>query len=195
MDVLLTDLTTPEGLVGAHSLRAAGHRVHGCHADETSTVDCVATVVGGCPLDRARIDVVVSTRPSCRVVTDEGLLCAARRQLPVVRRSGDGRWVSPVAPMGGDELAPLVEFVAGSPLPDHSEVATQAMRTTLGRLGVDAGHAYVVVRRRAGGLTAELADLDCSSDAEGAAVRAVLRALRAMDHWAGSIDIFAPRPV
>ena len=97
---------------------------------------------------------------------------------------------------GVNELPGACATIANSPLPAHSEVATDALRKSITARELDrvAPAARVHVYRRGGRLSAELVDVPPEAP-RGALATRVTGALRAFDPYAEGIDVVTTQPV
>jgi hypothetical protein len=128
---------------------------------------------------------------------EDGVRCAAQRGLPLVvagepASNPFSSWSS--AEEEGSDVAATVETVVASALPHLSAVATGTLRAAIAVRDIDEGEARAEVRRRHGGLIAELIHVD-QLDRAGVAAAGVrvAGALRATDPWVGSIDVTVRR--
>ena len=202
----MTQTTAAGAAAAAADLRARGHHVEVCHPDGVEV--CVALDGGHCPLDRGTIDAAVVVRSYAspgELPLERGAFCAAVRGVPLVV-AGDptdnpfAEWAA--AEEDGFEVGRVVETVVGLPLRGLSALATRALRHALehGGIGIDDGadrtsHGRVEVRRRHGGVVAELIGVDDLTPAQRAmaSVR-VAAAIRAEDRWVRRIDVTVRRP-
>jgi hypothetical protein len=194
MDVLFSHTSTPGAVAAAEDLERRGHRVVVCHPDGGSA--CVGLTGGVCPLDADAVDAAVAIRPvgaGSSPGLDDGIICAARRGIPVVV-GGDptdnpfGPWTA--AEEEGSRIALTVETVVRTPDPGLSLVATHALRVCLERHGLPLGDAHADVRRRDASLDVTLLNVgDADRRTLAAAGVRVAGALRAADQWARRIDV------
>jgi hypothetical protein len=101
------------------------------------------------------------------------------------------QWVA----RGVDDDADLVdacEEAATAPLPRHSEIATDAARGVLERVGVDPADTTVIVRHQRGSLLVELDLAPHPDGVEGNMVANIITALRSFDPHAAGIDVSIP---
>ncbi len=189
----------------AQGLLRAGHSVHVCH-DESfggSSGACVAVEGHRCPLTLAPMDLFLDVLPPASdqsgvevLLREEGILCAKRHMIPVVLvGAADAHPFMRFATMALSNIPGVadLEAVASAPLPDHSTVATAALRNALRAHGKGSQHATAEVRRRNGGL---ILHIEVGAPAEHDAMRTIAikvgQAVRSMDPWATSLDIIIP---
>ena len=190
----MTETMREGAAAAAGDLVARGHRVLLCHPDGAAT--CVAMAGGRCPLERGGVDaaVVVHDGSSVAASLGRGAQCAGRRGIPLVV-GGDpandpyAEWAS--VEEEGSRVGRAVETVVALPLPMLTNLATRALHAGLEADGLAGRVGRVEVRRRDGGLVAELVGLDAgvtSGQLAMAAVR-VAAAIRSVDAWARRIDV------
>jgi hypothetical protein len=194
MQVLMPETASPQARLVAAELEAAGHEIWRCHDDPVGS-PCRAIRGAPCPLDVAAIEVAVTARssPTADVLpTEDGILCATRRRLPVVvagATRGHPFRAAATVEAGTAGTADVVAAVATGVAPEHTAVATEALRRHLP--AEHAGAARAVVRRRAGGglrVTVSATPAVPRSALLGAATR-VAAALRTFDPWSPSLDV------
>jgi hypothetical protein len=158
MHVLMPEITSTRARAAAGALSGAGHVVHVCHDTGSTGFACNALRGNPCPLEVAPIDVAVDVRPLASptpLPTEDGVLCAARRHVPLVvageiTANPFRPWTTVEHP--GSEILEAVELAAASTLPELSARATKVLRRGLERSGTPVGDARVEVRREAGRL-------------------------------------------
>jgi len=203
MDVLVVEAEPGAAAGAVAQLEAAGHRVHRCHDPGEAAFPCVGLLDdGACPLDTAPIDVALTVRAGhagLPTIHEDGLRCALRRRLPVVVWGGADP--GPLAEVQGTILAaPPADVVAvceaaAREAADHARVATEMLRRTLEKAGVEPGAARASVTRREGRL-AVLLDVPPGLPARLLDVLAVrvTAALREYDPHAAGIDVRTEGP-
>lgn len=178
-------------------LRAHGHEVVHCREDHGTVFPCTALAErGSCPFEVAPVDVVVTARdrawprPS---PLEDGAICGIHRLVPLVVHGTTvlepfDRWA--VAETSTDEdLLAAVEQAATAPLPEHGRVAATTMRELLDAHGASGDQSRVEVRRQGGRLLVTLR-LGPEAEPHAPALTAkLLTALRALDPYAGGIDV------
>lgn len=190
----MPDCSTPGAVDAARRLREAGHAVLTCYADDENA--CAALRGERCPLDWQAIDIALlvrSTATTTRLPHEEGVVCAAARNVPlVVAGASDGHPYGAWAVTDeGSDVETTLKTVMATPLPSQTITATAALRAALTRAGVDPGGSWAPVYRRNGGLVAEIvlgANVPAETATEMAAVR-IAGALRAADPWSTAIDV------
>ncbi len=202
MKVLMVENSSESAQRIAEQLKSVGHSVYSCHdASEIEGLGaCVALQHQQCPMDLAPMDLFLDVRSPDgthsgieALLMEEGVLCAARRKIPVViagemNNHPFKRWAA-IEHHGLPNVA-VLEDVASAPLPDHSAVAAAALRATLRAHGITVDKAEAEVRRRDGGLLLHV-DFSPSTDASSAQAVAIKvgQAVRQIDPWAPSLDI------
>ena len=86
MRVLISEANPKSADAVAAELRAAGHEVVRCHAEGAPVFPCSGLAGIGCPVDDG-VDVAVTVRAHPRSTpspTEDGVICALRRRVPVV---------------------------------------------------------------------------------------------------------------
>ena len=195
MDVLLTDTSTGPARAAALRLGAAGHRVHTCHPERDPGFPCAAFRGEPCPLESYPIDVAVVVRAAAftrPAPPEEGVLCAVRRDVPVVVAGAveDNPFTHLAAAVHpGASVVEVVEAVADRPLQEASAAATAALRRALGATGAPVAGASAEVRRRGGRLAVSLEGGGAGRENVVASAPAVVRELRALDPWAAGVDV------
>lgn len=202
MKVLMVENNSESAHRIAELLKSSGHSVHSCHdASAIEGLDaCVALQHQQCPMNLVPMDLLLDVRSPDgthsgieALLMEEGVLCAARRKIPVVIAGEINdqpfkRWATIEHP--GLPSVAVLEDVASAPLPDHSAVATAALRSTLRAHGIIVDKAEAEVCRRDGGL---LLHIDVSPSIDTSAAQAVAikvgQAVRHIDPWAPSLDI------
>jgi hypothetical protein len=200
MQVLMPETSSTGARMAADALREAGHVIHVCHEPKAGGFLCTAMHDNPCPLEAFPIDVAVDVRPFSMpmpTLAEDGVRCAARRHIPLVVTGAVA--ANPFAPWTTVEsstadIVDTVETAAASPLPDLSARATEVLRGSLERVGVDALDTRVEVRRRAGRLAVRVIARGAGSDREldRALARAGIRVhqeIREMDKWARGTDV------
>ena len=190
----MTQTTAKGAAAAAAELRRHGHHVEVCHPDGAEA--CVALAGGHCPLDRGTIDAAVVVRPFAserELPLERGVWCAAQRGVPLVvagQPAGNPftAWAS--AEEEGSDVATTVETVAGLPNPRLSAIATHALHASLDGAGLSHANTRVEVRRRHGGVVANLIGVEGATSAQAAmaSVR-VAGAIRAEDRWVRRVDV------
>lgn len=187
----MPDTGSPLARLVASELEAAGHTIHRCHDDATGPPTCRAVLGEDCPLDTVPIDVAVTVRPiasAAPLPTEDGILCAIRRRIPVVVTGAvRDHPFRAAATVEAADAANAVVAVARGVLPGHTAVATDVLHTALPQ----GAAARALVRRRKGGalhVTIETGPGLARAAAIPVAVR-VARALREYDPWAPSLDL------
>lgn len=200
MHILLVEAVTPRATEAARALTGAGHTVHTCHAANDTDATCLAVHGKPCPLETAPIDAVVTVRPVVSRPTplEDGVLCGVRRKVPVVVGGSLAHdpwhhWEAVSWP--GTDLADAVESALRRPLPEHSEIATIALRTSLDPANAWQSRANAFVHRRDGGIrvTVQPDGPIAKETFQRASVR-ICQALRAHDPWASTIDVSQAPP-
>lgn len=201
MHVLMPETMSNSARLAAEALSGAGHVIHVCHDTGSAGFACTALHGNPCPLETEPIDVAVDVRPFASptpLPTEDGVFCAARRQVPLVVAGATTanpfrRWTTAEYP--GPEVVEAVEVAAASTLPMLSARATKVLRRGLDRLGVPAGDARAEVRREAGRLRITIVP-DRPVDRETLrriAVR-VHQEMRSVDSFTFGVDVsIAPR--
>jgi hypothetical protein len=200
MQVLMPETSTSGARMAADALREAGHDVHTCHEPDATRFLCTGMHGNPCPLEAFPIDVAVDVRPfpmPMPTLDEDGVRCAARRHIPLVVAGAVA--ANPFAPWTTVESSTVdvveaIEAAVASPLPDLSARATEVLRGTLERMGVDAQDARVEVRRRAGRLAIRIIACDAGTAPEfdRALARAGIRVhqeVHELDKWARGADV------
>lgn len=189
----MPEAASPQARSVAAQLEAAGHHVWRCRDDAGAA--CRAIQGQPCPLDAAPIEVAVAVRPWASpepLPTEDGILCATRRHLPVViagAARGHPFRAAATVEESTAEVAAVVASVATDVSPEHTAVATEALRRHLPSEHADGARA--VVRRRAGG-GLRVTITTSPSVPRAVVMAAVIRvaaALRAFDPWSASLDV------
>ncbi len=195
MRILLSE-TNPDAAVNAAAqLESAGHEVVRCHADGAPAFPCTGLAGHGCPVEDG-VDVAVTVRAHPRSTpapTEDGVICALRRRVPVVVAGRtlfqpySGFDVTEV--IDGDDLVSVVETVAGDRRPQHEAVAQPLLEAVLATAGIPTSGGVRVNRSRTG-LTVTLTVPPETPDRvrAQASVR-VVGALRHYDAAAPQIDV------
>jgi hypothetical protein len=180
-----------------HDLERAGHVVLRCHDPGAAAFPCRGIVeLSACPLRSHGVDVALTVRAHHRAeptAHEDGVGCALMHRLPLVVAGP-----SVPDPYEGHELRVLdrtadvvraCEEVAAAELPEHSRVATEALRAS--REANDAlTSARVVVTRRRGWLLATVTGLGSLFPRQkDAAIVRVMAKVREFDPCAKGIDI------
>ncbi len=182
-------------------LEAAGHEVARCHdRGERHPFPCAGlSAPGACPLDGSGVDVALSVRarpmPTPAALEDGGV-CALRARVPLVV-TGQTVWNPfvrlPGATVAHGDVVAACETVATSPVERDGEIAREALRSSLARLGVgDAARAVadaVVTRSRAGLHIRIDAPPGLGKGVVALATTRVVAAVRGIDPLAPSIDV------
>ena len=195
MKVLVLESDPGAAATAVEQLEAAGHRVVRCHEPGTAAFPCAGLDVGGCPLDGEPVDVALTVRahPHSRPTPlEDGVTCALRHKVPVVV---SGRTLlDPFERYGAesadDDVVEACEAAADAVRPEHSAIATRALRDTLEHAELPHEGALGTVRRVQGRLSVTLSvppDAPASVR-DTAAVRAT-GALRAFDPDVIGIDV------
>jgi hypothetical protein len=200
MQVLLLEHGTSAECDVESSLAAAGHEVLRCHEPGDAAFPCVGLLhPGACPLDGGSIAVAVDVSPAHLDYPEhnDGITCAVRRDIPVVRVGDEPD--GPIEPyvsrsVRRDDVVAAVETVGTGPLPEHSKVAHAALVDTLERHGFSAAGAWASASRNGVGVKVELASREALPESlrQAAAVR-VLAAVNRLDHHAPTVSVmFVP---
>ena len=194
----MTQTTSRGAAAAATDLLDRGHTVSVCHPDGVEA--CVGMSGGRCPLERGTIDAALLVRTHAdprELPLERGAWCAVARRVPLIV-AGDpsgnpyGAWTA--AEDDGSAVAVTVETVVALPLADLSFLATHALHQALDQLGAPDHRARVEVRRRNGGLVAELIGVVGITSGQAAMVSVrVVAAIRAADPWARRIDVTRSR--
>lgn len=193
MRVLMPATTVPAARALADELTAAGHTVHRCHDDADRGLGCSVLRGRQCPVEEFPVDIAVDVREqagSPQSPLEDGVVCAIRMRLPVIvagETAGDPfrPWVTEVP---GPIAVADVAAIAARPLPQHSQLASAALREFLGEVATGADH--VEVYRQGGSLTAVVSvpgGIDRGSR-DMAAVR-VVKAIREWDRFTSVVDV------
>ena len=197
MQVLMPEVTSEGAMMAARALRQSGHGLATCESDLDGR--CVALRGGRCPLETAPVDAVLVVRAAAdasRLPGEDVVLCAARRKVPVVLAGATAH--HPYADLvtaddDGVDVVTTLETVHDLPLEDQTVAANIALHACLTRHDVPDPRAHARVYRRGGRLLARLhfdGTTPAPSTVQAAAVR-VAGAVRAVDPWAGGVDISA----
>jgi hypothetical protein len=193
LHILVNESTAGAAEHAERVLEEHGHRVLRCHDRGTPIFPCAALRTGHvCPLE-CGVDVAVTVRgaPDPQPAPGEdGIACALRARIPVVV-AGDVR-DNPFVALGaieadGEHVAQPCEWVAATPSPPHTAVATDAL---LNALRARRGDAMAVVNRerdRLHVLVEAIPGIERRTLA--AAASRVLSALRRYDTHAPIIDL------
>ena len=197
MKVLLVEGEVGAAAAAQRELRAAGHQVVGCEADDPSAPCRGLEPTGECPLDAHDIDVAVVGRVGGPLKPSErGALCAARHRIPVVI-AGDGRNAISFGPgthVARNDLVGACERAAAS-----GEAHVAAIRRELLMSGVltptdvDGSEATVRfdVRREPNRLRLEV-HTPADDPRTPAIVKSAAEALRRFDTHTKVIDVVTP---
>ena len=197
MYVLMPEARSATAAAAARALHRAGHSVVTCEVDEDRR--CAGLVGGRCPLERGPVDMALVVRPTAtpeRLPEEDGVLCAARRRIPLVVAGATAR--HPYADLAAaeddsDDVVTTIEAVHHLPLPDHTVAASVALNACLANHDLPDTRASARVYRRGGRLQARLrfrGRRPSQATVQAAAVR-VAGAVRAIDPWADGIDVSA----
>ena len=177
-------------------LRDAGHDVLSCHDVGGAPFPCRGLRGEPCPLDGDGVDVVVTARdrawpnPS---PYEDGAACALRHHVPMVVHGFTS--IHPYREWAGaesrndEDLAGIVEAVARSPLPEHSDLARSVARQVLDAAELPSDGVDAVVVRRNARLRVILTLPPGAEAGETGVTAKVLGALRRFDHDARGIDL------
>lgn len=194
MDILMADRHTDPARTVARILEEQGHTVRSCRDQPArGRVSCAALRGDTCPLDAFPIDMAVSVgNDAGRDGMGDGSLCAARRHIPLVLVDAPHAplrpWAEANVPV--QFVAKAVEAVHSEPLPSHSEVAREMLRSRLAGLDISPDRADVTVRRLGGTLRVDLTvDKELRAAGTDNLVVAIVQAVRAHDRWAAGIDV------
>jgi hypothetical protein len=161
MRILLSETNSSAGDAVAAELAAAGHDVVRCHSEGAPTFPCSGLAGNGCPVEEG-VDVAVTVRSHPRSTpapTEDGVICALRRRVPIVVAGRtlfqpySGFDVTEVA--DESDLVATVEQTASDRRPQHEAVAQPLLEEALRNAGVT-GPARAVVTRSRTGLTIRL---------------------------------------
>ncbi|MCC5953459.1 MAG: hypothetical protein JJU45_15315 [Acidimicrobiia bacterium] len=186
----------------AQQLEGAGHEIVRCHDADAPAFPCAGMPGGsGCPIDGGRVDVALNVRQLSEppTVAEDGVRCALRNHVPLVvaGTAGQAPWagMATVVEPDTERLAAAVEEAEMAPLRRHSEAASRELRVAMERLGVEQAGGEVVVRRRDGGLQAQLRPVSVLTPRQAHAVGVrVAAALRAVDDQSIGVDVFLEQP-
>lgn len=200
MQILMPETSTTGARMAAEALREAGHHVHTCHEPDATGFLCRGMHGMPCPLEAIPIDVAVDVRPfpmPMPTLDEDGVRCAARRHIPLVvagavAANPFGPWTT--VECSTANVVEAVETAVASPLADISARATEVLRGSLERLGVDTPDARVEVRRRAGRLAVRIIARGAGTDPEldRALARAAIRVhqeVHELDKWGRGSDV------
>lgn len=199
--VVSDELHADQGV--AERLEGAGHEVVRCHESGAPAFPCAGMPGGaGCPIDGGRIDVALNIRhfSDPPTVAEDGVRCALRNHLPLVvaGTAGQAPWagMATVVEPDPERVVTAVEEAELAPLRRHSEAASRELTVAMERLGIEQAGGEVLVRRRDGGLRAQLrpAVVLTPRQAHAVGVR-VAAALRAVDDQSIGVDVFLEQPV
>jgi len=194
MNVLVNEAEPGAADHAIELLEAAGHRVLRCHERGDAPFPCAALGSNStCPLHHPGVDVAVTVRQHPRSrpsLLEDGIACALRARVPVVV-SGEVL-LNPYEELGaeiveGEHVVGGTERIAVAPSPNHSAIATDALRRATHS---HTGEVIASVRRSRSGLHVELEALPTVDQAAvKQAVPRVIAALRAYDRDAPRIDV------
>jgi hypothetical protein len=194
MNVLVNEAEPGAADHAIELLEAAGHRVVRCHERGDASFPCAALVPGGtCPLRNPGVDVAVTVRRHPRArpsLLEDGIACALRARVPVVV-SGTVL-LNPYEELGaevveGEHVVGAVERMTVAASPNHSAIATDALRSALHS---HTGDVIATVVRSRSGLQVELEALPAVVRAAvKRAIPRVIAALRDYDRGALRIDV------
>jgi len=196
MRVLVMGTLPSETEVLETRLESAGHEIVRCHEPGHAPFPCAALQEGRmCPLEEKPVDVAVTAhgRPWPRPSPfEDGAVCAIRRHVPLVVAGSSvhpfGRWASSEVELDDDVVA-ACEAAARAPLPEHTEIASNAVREALLRSGVNGEPAGATVHHHRGRLRVVLEMPGVDRDVEARIAAMVVTALRTFDSVAGGIDL------
>lgn len=196
MHVLLMGAPGPGVEDAARKLEDAGHRVLRCHDDDEPVFPCKG-LQGRCPLDHEPVDVALVVRNHAwprPTPFDRGVTCVVRQRVPVA--FAGVTVLNPYEPWADavlswvDDPVEALDRLARHPRPEHSRIATEALRESLHLAGLEPGDACAEVVRRNGWLRVRLSVPGGLHDVRRQnAARKVITALRAFDRHARGIDV------
>jgi hypothetical protein len=180
-----------------HDLERAGHVVLRCHDPGAPAFPCRGIVeLSACPLRSQGVDVALTARARHRAeptAHEDGVSCALMHRLPLVVAGP-----SVPGPYEGHEVRVLdrtadvvraCEEVAAAALPEHSRVATAALRASR-EPNLALTSARAVVTRRRGWLLVTVTGLGSLLPRQkDAAIVRVMAKVREFDPFAKGIDI------
>ena len=145
MRVLVSEANPDAAAAVVEQLAEAGHDVVRCHAEGAPAFPCSGLAGAGCPVeDGVDVAVTVRTHPrSTPAPTEDGVICALRRRVPVVVAGRtlfqpfSGFDVTEVD-VDGDIVA-VVEGVATDRRPQHEAVARPLLEEVLARVAGSRG--------------------------------------------------------
>ncbi len=195
MRVLVSEASPNGADAVAMQLAAAGHDVVRCHAEGAPAFPCTGLAGDGCPVEDG-VDVAVTVRTHPRSTpspTEDGVICALRRRVPVVVAGRtlfqpfSGFDVTEVDPE--NDVVAVVEGVAADRRTQHENVAQPLLEDALKRGGVD-GPARAMITRSRSGLTVHLlVPPETSTRLRSQASVRVVGGIRAYDPAAPQIDV------
>ena len=197
MRVLVVGSVPVSAQSATDELEAAGHEVLRCHEEAGPAFPCAALAEGRrCPLEGEPIDVVLDVhdaRTMAPSAYEDGVACAIRQHVPVVVVA-DGkhpyeRWSTRHVSSEADVVW-TCEAAAGSPLPEHSELASRVAVESLERAGIPPRGASATVHRERGSLKVMLSLPPAHPEGlEQMVVARVITALRRHDRAARGVDV------
>ena len=179
----------------AEKLSAAGHEVVRCHAEGAPAFPCTGLAGAGCPVDDG-VDVAVTVRNQPRSTpspTEDGVICALRRRVPVVVAGStlfqpfSGFDVTEVE--DPTDIVAAIEGVASDRRVQHEAVGQPLLEETLHRAGVEGAAQAIVTRSRTGLTVRLLVPPDTPDRVRAQASVRVVGAIRAYDPAAPQIDV------
>lgn len=195
MKVLVLESDPGAAAAAVEQLEAAGHRVVRCHEPGSTAFPCAGLEADGCPLDGEPVDVALTVRahPHSRPTPlEDGVTCALRHKVPVVV---SGRTLlDPFERYGaasaGDDVVEACVAAADGVRPEHSAIATRALRDTLEHAELSSRGGLGEVRRVGGRLAVTLSvPVDTPAPVRDTAAVRATGALRAFDPDVIGIDV------
>ncbi len=195
MRVLVTESNPDVAEPVSAELVASGHEVVRCHAAGAASFPCAGLTAEGCPVE-AGVDVAVTVRAHPRSTpapTEDGVICALRRRVPVVVAGRtlfqpySGFDVTEL-PDGGDVVA-AVEHVARDRRPQHEAVAQPLLDEVLRSAGIEGAGEVIVTRSRSGLAVRLLFPPEADDRVRARASVRVTGAIRAYDTAAPQINV------
>lgn len=197
LNVLVLESDAGAATVARQVLTEAGHTLFFCHDPGQGCFPCNALHEGrGCPLEGRPIDVALDVRARARsapTVREDGVACAIREQVPLV--VAGPTVFSPYEEYatemreGTFDVVAACERAAAAPLRRHTEVAQEALETTLERRSMSVGARATVYRRDGALLVSVTADQPVDTATKSMVAVRVNAALRSIDRYARGIDV------
>jgi hypothetical protein len=197
LNVMVLESDHGVGDVAIQELTEAGHVVLRCHDPAGAVFPCRGIEHGpNCPLQSHVVDVALTVRAGHRsqpTAREDGVRCALMHRIPLV--VAGAAVLDPYAEFETlvldrtDVVVGACEEVAEGELPQHSRIATDALRA--GRLANDLfASARVSVTRRRGCLLATVTGLEeVAREPRDAAIVRMTAKLRAYDSSARGLDV------